>query len=56
MLEVEAYLSCQGPWLHVMRAAERGQEVVQRVLVGHVNGSELQTPLVSIALKQIVVP
>jgi len=37
-----------------VRAAERGEEVVQRILVGQVDHGEPQTPLVPVAVKQIV--
>ncbi len=38
-----------------MRAAEGRQEVIKRVLVGQIDSRHLKTPLVSIALEEVVV-
>src|SRR5580692_644273 len=38
-----------------MRTAERGEEVVESVLVGHVDDGELCTPFVLVTAKQVVV-
>ncbi len=43
-LEVEADLGRQGARCYVVRAAEGGEEVVQGVLVGDVDGGEAQAP------------
>ena len=37
-----------------MRAAERREEVVERVLVGDVDGGQAEAPLVSFAVEEIV--
>ena len=52
--EVEAELRGVGARRNVVRPAECRKEVVQRVLVGHVDGRQPQTPLVAIAPKQVV--
>ena len=49
-------MSGDGPRRHIVRAAERGKEVVERVLVGDVDCSELETHLVLIAAEDVVVP
>ena len=54
-LKVEAQLSCVTSWSHEVRAAECGQEVVKRHLVRHINGSELKTPPVLVATKNVVI-
>src|SRR5277367_4185351 len=54
-LEVEAELHGFRPRRHVVRAAERREEVIQRGLVGDVDGRKAQAPLVPIAMEQIVV-
>jgi len=38
-----------------VRAAERGQEVVERGLVGDVDGGDLEAPLVLVGVEQIVI-
>ena len=38
-----------------MSSAERGQEVVESLLVGQVYGGELQAHLVAVSVKQVVV-
>jgi len=54
LLKVEAELDALCSRRHVVRAAERGEEVVQRGLVGQVDHREAQTPLVPVAVEQIV--
>src|SRR5271157_1408831 len=39
-----------------MRSAEGGKKVVKRVLVGDVDGRELETDLVLVAVKQVILP
>ena len=53
-LEVETYLSRHSARCDVVRAAEGGEEVVQRVLVGDVHGRQAQAPLVLVAVEEIV--
>lgn len=48
MLEVERYFACQGARGYVVRAAEGGEEVVKRVLVGDVHSSQVEVDLVVI--------
>src|ERR1019366_3821959 len=55
VLEVEANLRRDGARGYVMRAAKRGQEVVQRVVVRQVNDVQLCAPLVFVRLKQVVI-
>ena len=54
-LEVKSKLRRKCAWRHVVRAAERGQEVVERVFVRHVDCRQLQTNFVSVSVKQIIV-
>ena len=54
-LKVKPDLSRQRARCDVVRAAEGGKEVVQRIFVGQVDDGELSAPLVSVAVKQIVV-
>jgi len=54
-LEVKAYLHRQRPRTHIMRAAEGGKEVVERVFVGDVDGSKLRAPFKAVAVEEIVV-
>ena len=51
---MEAQLSGHRAWAYIMRAAERGQEVVQRHSVGQVDDCEVQTPLVTVAVEKVV--
>ena len=55
LLEVEAEFSGQRARRDVMRAAERGQEIVEGFLVGYVDYREAQTPLVAVAVEKVVV-
>src|SRR5277367_5259773 len=55
-LEVEANLCRQRTRCYVMRAAERGEEVVDGVLVGDVDRREPSAPLVAITAEEVVVP
>jgi hypothetical protein len=54
-LEVKPDLSRQGARRHIMRSTEGREEVIQRQFVGDVNGGKRQTPLVMVALEQIIV-
>jgi len=38
-----------------MRSAERGKKIVQRHLVGQVDGREPQAPLVTVAMEEVVI-
>ena len=55
-LEVESNLRGQGSRRHIVRPAERGKEVVKRVLVSDVDRRELQAHLVFVSLENVVVP
>ena len=46
----------QGAWRHIVRAAKRRKKVVQRIIVGQVNGGQLQAHFVLIAVQDVVVP
>jgi len=54
-LEVEAELNRLGSRGHIVGAAERGQEVVQRRLVCEVDDRESQAPLVAVAMEKVIV-
>ena len=54
-LEVEANLRAQRSWRHVVRAAESGEEIVNRFLVANIDGGQAETPLVTVAAEKIVV-
>ena len=53
-LEVEAQFQRFGARRHEVRAAERGEEVVQRFFVGQIDHREAQAPLVAVAVEEIV--
>jgi hypothetical protein len=53
-LEVETYFSGQSPRRDVVRAAEGGEEVVQRVFVGDVYGCQTKAPFTLVAIEEIV--
>ena len=53
-LEVETQLHRFRSRRHIMRAAERGNEIVQRLFVRQVDDREAQAPLVTVAIEQIV--
>ena len=53
---MEADLGGVGARRNVVRAAKRRDEVVQRVLVPDVDRGQSQTPLVAIAVKEIILP
>ena len=38
-----------------MRATERRQKVIQRILVGDVDAGEGETPLITLALEEVVI-
>src|ERR1019366_4640242 len=47
---------CRGrEWLHKMPPAQGRKEVIQRQLVGHVDGGKRETPFVMISFEQVVV-
>ena len=48
-LEVEADFSGQRAWRNVVRAAERGQEIVEYVVVGYVDHRQTRAPFVAVA-------
>jgi len=54
-LEVEPDLSRQRPRCHIMRPAERRQEVIQRRFVSQVDGGQLNAPLVLFTMEKIVI-
>ena len=56
MLEVEAQLHGFRARCHKVRAAERGQKIVERLFVRQVDHREAQAPLVAIAVEQVVIP
>lgn len=53
--EVKSEFSSQRSWAYIVRAAEGGEEVVERVLVGKVDGLEACAPLVFVAVEEIVI-
>jgi hypothetical protein len=53
-LEMKSDLGGDGTRTDVMRAAERRQEVIERVIVGQVNQRQLRAPAVTVAFKQVV--
>jgi hypothetical protein len=53
-LKMESELRSKRPRRDVVGPAKRGEEVVQRIFVGYVNGGQLQTHFVLIAVKHIV--
>jgi hypothetical protein len=52
---VEADLRRQGSGRDVVRAAERGEEIVNRSLIADVNGGQAETPLAAVAADKIVI-
>ena len=55
-LEVEPQLCRVGPRGDEVRSTEGGEEVIERHFVGHVDHGKTQTPLVTVAAEQVVVP
>ena len=53
-LEVERQLCGHCAWGYVVRAAEGGEEVVERVLVGDVDGGEVEIDLVAVGVEEVV--
>src|SRR5580693_4785508 len=51
---MEPYLRRQRARCHVVRPAERREEVIERHFVGDVDGGESQAPLVAVAAEQVV--
>ena len=49
--KMESKFGCQGARGYIVRAAEGGKEVIQRRLVGYVDGGKRKTPFVSIAFE-----
>ena len=41
-------------WRDVMRSGESGEEVIERVLVGDIDGSEPEAPLVPFTVEEVV--
>ena len=54
-LEAKPELHGCGAWRHVMRSTKGGKEIIDRVLVCHVDHSKPQIPLVVVAMKDVVV-
>src|SRR5882672_10419712 len=55
VLEVEAQFGRIRPRRHKMRSAERGEKIVERHLVGQVDGRQAQTPLVTVAMEEVII-
>lgn len=55
LLEVKTQLGRVTPWRYEVRAAKRGQEIVERNLVGDVYGRQPEAPLVLVSAKNVVV-
>jgi hypothetical protein len=55
VLEVETNLAGDRTRRHVVRAAERGEEVVKRHFVGQIDDGQTGAPPVSITMEHIVV-
>lgn len=55
VLEVETDFRRQRAWRYVVRAAEGGKEVVERVFVGDVDGGKLRAPFEAFAVEEVVV-
>src|SRR5258706_14786929 len=54
-LEVESDLRRHCPGRYVMRPGEGRQEVVERDLVGDIDGCDLKAPLVFLAMEKVVI-
>ena len=54
-LEVQGQLAGHGARRDVVRAAEGGEEVVERLFVGQIDGRDLHAPFAAIAVKEVVV-
>src|ERR1022692_1280809 len=54
LLKVESDLSCQRSRSYIVRAAERGEEVVKGVLVGDVDGRQVEVHLVVVGAEQVL--
>src|ERR1700679_3173942 len=54
-LEGEADLARHGSRSHVVRAAERRQEVVESIFIREVNDRDASAPFVTVPVKEIVV-
>ena len=54
-LEVEPQFHRKGSWRHVVRSTEGGKKVIERHLVGQVDGREAQAPLTFVAAEKVVV-
>jgi len=54
-LEVESDFCCHCARRDIVRAAESGEEVVNRGFVRHVDGRETHAPLIAVAVEEIVV-
>ena len=53
-LEIQGNLRRQRPRSYKVRAAEGGKEVIQRVLVGNIDGRDLQVCLAALGAEEIV--
>src|SRR5271165_2934661 len=56
LLEMEPQFRRQRTRRYIVRTAKGRQEVVKCGLVRHIHPRHLQTPLISIAIEQVVVP
>ena len=54
-LEVEPELSRHGARSDIVRAAEGGKKVVERILVSDINCGQCETPFVALAFEQVVI-
>ena len=52
---MEADFARDGARRYVVRAAEGGKEIIERLLVGHVDDRHASAPLVAIRVEQVVV-
>ena len=52
---METKLACYGSRRNVVRSTEGGEKVIECVIVGEIDERNLSTPLVTIALEQIVI-
>ena len=52
--KIQRDFRCHGARRDVVRAAERGQKVIERVLVGDVDGGEVDVGLVALLVEDVV--
>src|SRR5579872_2786007 len=51
---MEAQLRRVCPWRDIVRPAEGGEEVIQRLAIGQVDYGEAQAPFITVAAEQVV--